>query len=103
MEDILKAEATRTAEQIKGKRNLQQLDSAIIVLRTVIGALVAEGLVTPADGKQMLEQDNADFRMKLAKTITPFITAANNAQNVYMVKHSLMESNKAEKASEYAA
>jgi hypothetical protein len=102
--DSLFIEAKRTADAIRGKRNLAQMDSAIIVMRTIVRELAREGWLEDADCKAFLEDPaNVDFRKSLAETVRPFFTASNNVQNSWMTEQELLSSNKGGTVSDYLA
>jgi hypothetical protein len=102
--DSLYIEAKRTTDAIRGKRNLAQLDSAIIVMRTLVRELAREGWMDDADCKAFLDDPaNVEYRKTLAETVKPFFTAANNVQNCFMVENGLLASNKGGVSSEYLA
>jgi len=102
--DSLYIEAKRTADAIRGKRNLAQLDSAIIVMRTIVRELAREGWLEDADCQAFLsDEDNVAFRKSLAETVRPFFTASNNVQNSWMTEQGLMSSNKGGQVSDYLA
>ena len=97
-------ECKRTADSIRGKRNLSQMDSGIIMLRTAVRLLGEEGILSTEEMNSFLtDPDLAPARLAMAGKLKALATASNNVQNGLMVENELLESNKSAKTEDYAA
>lgn len=77
------------ANQIRGKRNLAQKDTATIALKVVLNEVMDE-ISKGTTIEQLMEDGKKDWRIKVRNEIQPLCTAAKNYQSTHCFDSGLL-------------